>query len=82
MAAPKQSSRMPTRYGPTTGPALPQSAGPDDHQERPRVEAIEQLPLVPIEPPHHRPISKKASSPRPNHDSVGPVARRAAPSPF
>jgi hypothetical protein len=35
-----------------------------------KVEAIEQLPLVRIEPPHHRPISQKAASPRPNHGSA------------
>jgi hypothetical protein len=34
------------------------------------VEAIEQLPLVPNEPHHHRSISQKAASPRPNHDSA------------
>jgi hypothetical protein len=34
------------------------------------IKAIEQLPLVPIEPPHHRLISQKAASPRPNHDSA------------
>jgi hypothetical protein len=34
------------------------------------VEAIEQLPLVPIDPPHHRPISQKAASLLPNHDSA------------
>ena len=39
------------------------------------VEAIEQLPLVPIEPTHHRPISQKAASPRPNHDSAAPSKR-------
>src|SRR6516225_9144826 len=39
------------------------------------VEAIEQLPLVPIEPPHHRPISQKAASPRPNHDSAAASKR-------
>jgi len=39
------------------------------------VEAIEQLPLVPIEPPHHRPISQKAASPQPNHDSVAASKR-------
>jgi hypothetical protein len=31
---------------------------------------MEQLPLVTIEPPHHRPISQKAASLRPNHDSA------------
>jgi hypothetical protein len=34
------------------------------------VEATEQLPLIPIEPSHHRSISLKAASPHPNHDSA------------
>jgi hypothetical protein len=32
---PKENRRTPIRYGPTTSPALLQSAGPNDHQERP-----------------------------------------------
>jgi hypothetical protein len=39
------------------------------------IEAIEQLPLVPIAPPHHRPISQKAASTPPNHDSVATSKR-------
>jgi hypothetical protein len=39
------------------------------------IEAIEQLPLVPIEPPHHHSISQKAALTRPNHDSAA-VAKR------
>jgi hypothetical protein len=34
------------------------------------IEAIEQLPLVPIEPSHHRSISQKPTSPPRNHDSA------------
>jgi hypothetical protein len=33
------------------------------------VEAIEQLPLVPIDPPHHRPVSQNARVTAMNHDS-------------
>jgi hypothetical protein len=39
------------------------------------IEAIEQLPLVPIEPPHHRSISQKAALTRPNHDSAAAAKR-------
>jgi branched-chain amino acid transport system permease protein len=57
---------MPTRYGPTTGP---DSRNPPDlmiiRNGLLEVEAIEQLPLVPNEPHHHRSISQKAASPRP-----------------
>jgi hypothetical protein len=35
-----------------------------------KIEAIEQLPLVAIEPPHHRPISQLPASLRRNHDSA------------
>jgi hypothetical protein len=34
------------------------------------IEAIEQLPLISVLPTHHRPISQKPASPRPNHDSA------------
>jgi hypothetical protein len=34
-----------------------------------KVEAIEQLPLVPIDPPHHCPVSQNASVTAMNHDS-------------
>jgi hypothetical protein len=39
------------------------------------IEAIEQLALIPIEPPHHRPISQKAVLTRPNHDSAAASKR-------
>ncbi len=33
------------------------------------IEAIEKLPLVPIEPPHHRSLPPMSASQRPNHCS-------------